>query len=350
MRRRAVGVVSMALVFGTAVPAGAAGSPAVVYSTDTGTKVASADGVVLSEYGPFQFSSLDGNVIAGSRHTPRSEAVVAFNATTGERLYRIRDAFAPVVLANGRKVGFMPDRFGRRDRFFQSVWIRTPRGRLRAVVRFAGRHRTVNARDFDGDGIPLDQAWDAAGRTLALTYGNDVDLFEYDVWVVDVRTREATRVTRGRVSRFPSLSPSGDRLALVREVDRCGQLRRAGDLVVMNADGTDRRTLLPGTCGLYYTDPRWISEDELIALRLDRVAPGQYDQDLVRVDAATGVATDLVTAGDIVFYTASARQQSIAYVRGSETTGFWIYDLSDGSTTHVAEGYIPNLAGTHRLV
>jgi hypothetical protein len=40
---------------------------------------------------------------------------------------------------------------------------------------------------------------------MAVVFGNDVTLFKYDVFVVKVRTREVTRVTRGFVSRFPSL-------------------------------------------------------------------------------------------------------------------------------------------------
>jgi hypothetical protein len=327
-------------------------SSLLVVSLASGLEVATITGDVLSTYGAFQFTSLDGTLFAGSRHTRRSEAVIAFDASTGERLFRVRDAFAPVVLAHGRKVGFMPDRFGHRDPYFSSVWIRNSTGRARQVVRFAGPGRTVNPRDFEGEGIPLDQAWDAAGRTLAVTFGNDVDLFIYDVWVVDVRAGEATRVSRGHRSRFPSLSPNGDRLALVREVSVCGDsdLRRAGDLAVMNADGTDRVVLLEGSCDLYYTDPRWISEDELVAVRIEQVAFDVFENDLVRIDATTGDVTELVATGDISFLSVSAELQKIAYHRSTDTTGFRVYDLATATSTEFATGVIPNLVGTHRLV
>jgi hypothetical protein len=355
MSRRMIVASLLSLASLGAVPATAGGqAPALAYFTDVGIDVTTIDGTVLSSYGPvFQFMSLDGNIFAASRHTRDSEAIITFVATTHERLYRIRDAFAPVVMDDGHKVGFLPDRFGNRDPFFATVWRRTPSGRERPVVRFYGPRSTVPGNVFDGDGIPLEQAWDAAGRMLAVTFGNDIDLFIYDVWVVDARTREATRVSRGRVSRFPSLSPSGAKLALVREVELCGGEgpgRRASDLRVMDSDGTDRVTLLQGTCDLYYTDPRWISEAELAAGRLTRLPSGDYDIDLVRVDATTGVVTDLVATGDVSYFSVSAELQKIVYHRASDPTGFSIYDLALGTSTDLPAGDVPHILGEHRLI
>lgn len=342
-----------ALALLVTAPAGAAEPPAVAYYTDTGVEVATIGGDVISSFGSLDFMSLDGNVLAGSRLTKESEAIIALDATTGERLSRTRDAFAPIALADGRKIGFMPDRFAHRDPYFASVWLRTATGRTRAVVRFYGPNATVNPGGFEGEGIPLDQAWDAAGHTLAVTFGNDVDLFIYDVWVVDARTREATRVTRGQVSRYPSLSPSGDRLALVREMQLCGGEdagHRASDLLAMDADGTNRTTLLEGTCALYYTDPRWISEDELAAARLTRTPSGDYDVDLVKVDAGTGSIDELVATGDVSFFSVSAELQEIAYERTGDSTGFSVYDLALGTSADFATGDIPHIAGAHRLI
>lgn len=349
-------LLALLVPLGLLTPATASEGPPVAYYTDTGVDVAALDGTVLTSFRDFQFFSLDGNLFAGSRHASGGrfrEFVSGNDATTGQRLFRIENAFAPIVLADGRKIGFMPDRFARRDPYFASVWIRNPNGRERAVVRFAGPNRTVDPKDFQGEGIPLDQAWDDAGRTLAVTLGNDVDLFIYDVWVVDVRTREATRVTRGHVSRFPSLSPSGERLALFRETDHCGGPDpgyRAGDLRVMSSTGTDRSLLLGGSCALFYTDPRWISENALVAARLTRVAPGEYDVDLVRVDVATSAVSELVTGGDVGFFNVSAELQLVAFERRDVFPGFSVLDLATGTTTPFADGYLPHLAGAHRLI
>jgi hypothetical protein len=294
-------------------------------------------------------------VFAGSRQLSgnrNGEFVRAADATTGQELFRISNAFAPIVLAGGSRVGFLPDRFARRDPYFATVWIRNAQGRERAVVRFAGPKQTVSPTPFHGDGVPLDQAWDADGRTLAVTYGNDVDLFVYDVWVIDVQSREATRVSTGKVSRFPSLSPSGDRLALVREVDHCGGPEpgfRAGQIRTMSATGADEEVLLDGTCALYYTDPRWVAEDELVAARLTRVSPGVYEVDLVRVDATTAAVTEITSDGDAGFFNVSASLQQVVYERRSVFPGFVVYDLAAETTTVFMDGFLPQLAGVHRL-
>jgi hypothetical protein len=333
--------------------AGAGAPPDVAYTAANGSAVMTAStvtGVDTHSFPAYQWYSLDGDVLAGSRHTHTSEAIVASDASTGERLFKIADAFAPVVLADGRKVGFLPDRFAHRDPWFASVWLRNAAGRERAVVRFAGNHTTVNARDFEGEGAPLDESWSADGNTLAVTFGNDVDLFIYDVWVVDARTRTATRVTKGHVSRFPSLSPSGERLAFLRETENCGGPDpgyRTGDLRIVELGSDARSTLSAGDCDSWLTDPQWISEDELLAARLTRSAPGAYDVDLVRVDATTGVATLLVS--DISSFTASADEQLVAYTTASSVGGFVVRPIASAKTTPFG-GYYPVLSGAHQQV
>lgn len=174
------------VLVGTPAPAG--GPPAIVYSTNAGEQVTTLGGQEFASFAPFQFVSLDGHVLAGSRQLPGGGfgELIRADATTGLKLFTIEDAFAPIVLADGRKVGLMPDRFAHRDPWFSSVWIRNAAGRERHVVQFTGPRRTVGPTGFHGEGIPLDQAWDADGTTLAVTFGNDVDLLVFDVWVVDV--------------------------------------------------------------------------------------------------------------------------------------------------------------------
>jgi hypothetical protein len=333
--------------------AGAGTPPDVAYTSANGSAVNTASavtGVDTHSFPAYQWYSLDGDVLAGSRHTHTSEAIVASNASTGERLFKIADAFAPVVLADGQKVGFLPDRFAHRDPWFASVWLRNAAGRERAVVRFAGKHATVNPKDFEGEGIPLDESWSADGNTLAVTFGNDVDLFIYDVWVVNTATRAATRVTKGHVSRFPSLSPSGERLAFLRETDNCGGPQpgyRTGDLRIVELGSDTRSTLSEGDCDTWLTDPQWISEDELLAARLTRTAPGIYDVDLVRVDATTGVATLLVS--DISSFNASADEQLVAYTTASSVGGFVVRPISTATTTPFG-GYYAVLSGAHQQV
>jgi hypothetical protein len=355
-RRTGIGLcLAVVLALGSAAPASVAAtaSPAIVFFGETGVEIVALDGEAVSSFRSYQWVSLDGDVFAGSRPRPGGgEQIRAFDAATEQELFRIVNAFAPIVLDGGAKVAFMPDRYAKRDPYFASVWLRNGQGREREVVRFAGPGQTVSPTPFHGDGVPLDQAWDDEGRTLAVAYGNDVDLFVYDVWVVDARTREATRVSRGKVSRFPSLSPSGDRLALVREVEHCGGPEpgyRAGEIRVMDATGQDETTLLPGSCALFYTDPRWISEDELVAMRLARVSPGVYETDLVRIDATTADVDEITTDGDAGFFTVSASLHHLVYERRSVFPGFVLVDLATSASTAFAAGFLPQLAGVHRL-
>ena len=332
--------------------AAAATPPELAYSTTdfSHVRTASADGTTVHGFPAYQWYSLDGDVLAGSRHTAASEKIVASDATAGDRLFTIADAFAPVVLADGQKIGFLPDRFGHRDKWFASVWLRNAAGRERAVVRFAGKHATVNPKDFEGEGVPLDASWSSSGDTLAVTFGNDVDLFIYDIWVIDTRTRTPTRITKGHVSRFPSLSPSGDHLAFLRETENCGGPDpgyRTGDLRVVDLTSGARSTIATGDCDTWLTDPQWISEDELLATRLTRTAPGTYDLDLVRVDATTGATTLLVSG--ISFFTASADEQLVVYTLASSTDGFEVRPLGSATTTSFDGSYaVPS--GAHQQV
>jgi hypothetical protein len=339
---------------------GPADDPAVAFWTTEGVKIATLEGQELLSLRDYQYQSLDGNVHAGSRLLSGGgspSVITARDATTGDRLFKIRNARSPVVLADGRKVGFLPDRGGKRDPFVASVWIRNAQGKERRIVQFVGPRRTVTPRGFRMQGGSLDVAFDARGRKLAVSYGFDggdgsVDLLEYDVWVVDVRTRVAIRMTHGRNSRWQSLSPSGERLAVAREVDLCGggyPGYRASDIRVMSTTTYEKVTLLTGTCDLYYTDPRWISEDELVAARLTRQAPEQYAVDLVRVDATTGEVTEIVAGGDVIYLSASASLQQVAYAR-RDVDGFTIHDLATGEVVEFHEGFIPQLAGEHRAV
>jgi hypothetical protein len=113
---------------------------AIAFHTDTGSEVVSLTGYWVSSYGDFQFISLDGNIFAGSRHSKggKSEHITAYNASTGEQTYRIDDAFAPVVVADGNKIASFPDRWANRDPYATSVWVRNRRGKERRIVPLTG--------------------------------------------------------------------------------------------------------------------------------------------------------------------------------------------------------------------
>ena len=182
---------------------------------------------------------------------------------------------------------------------------------------------------------------------MVVVEGNDIDVFEYDVWVVNVVTRAAFRATTGRRSRFAAVSPSGDRIAFLRQEAQCGGPPpgyRAGDLVSMEThEGAPKTTLLDGTCALFYTEPRWISDSALAAVRLTRTTPGVYSSDLVLVDASTHAVTVLAADGDVFALSASPTLDTVAYMRISGNAV--VLDLATLTPVTIPGGIAPKVAG-----
>jgi hypothetical protein len=342
------------LVAVAAAPAAAPGrAPAVAFADNGRVVVARADGTPLRTFPDFGFYSLDGNVFAGSRWLPDAgtDELIGYDAASGKRLFRIRNAFGPIVLDRGRKVAFLPDRDGQRDPQVNSVWIRDNRtGTVRKIVQFSnGGDLPGIPTGLDGEGVPLSVVFDRSGRTMALAEGNDVDLFVYVVWLVDVKTGQARRMTDGTKSRWPALSPDGGRLAVVREHALCAGGLRAGDVELMQTRGPRRTTtLLPGSCSRSYSARGWASPRRLLAFRFLRVGSGEwpYRVDLVSIDVRSGKVNVLVGTGDVAFFSVSPSRHVLAYARDSQP-GFYLRDLKTGCTTHVAQGFAPHLGGDH---
>jgi hypothetical protein len=339
----------------TLAAASTARPPAVAVGTDSGVVTATAAGRLLHRFGVFDTYSLDGRLFAASRLLPEGasafEEVVGYDAVNGQRQFRIANAFAPVVLDRGRKVAFLPDHDGRRDPQVNSVWLRERDGRIRRIVQFSNGPGLPGVdTGFQGEAGLLWVVFDARGRTMAVAEGNDVDLFIYDVWVVDVATGKARRMTTGKRSRWPSLTSNGRHLAVLRERVDCGGPGagfRAGDIQTMGTDGSDHRTLTHGTCARFFTDPKWASDRQLLAARLTRTGPARYRSDLVAIDARSGQVSVVTRAGDMVFFGVSPALHQVAYVRGSQP-GFFLLDLRTGRTRRFAEGFDPRLAGNHQ--
>jgi hypothetical protein len=342
----------------TAGPAGtataAAGDPVAVARVGNGFVTIDGAGAVVRRFAmTADFISLGGNVVAVSRRTgtgaAAAEEVLGLDARTGRQLFRVPDAFAPTVLHDGRKVAFLPDRFARRDKQGNSVWIRHADGSVQRVVQFSnGPGMPGVDNGMHGDGTVLSLSFDATGSHLAVTEGNDAGLFIYDIWGVDVQTGKARRLTTGQKSRFPSVSPDGLRLAYAHERKSCGGPGpgyRAGDLETVRMDGTVRVAVLPGDCARYYTDPLWVSPTQLTAARLTRRADGTYAADLVLVDVPDR-RTSLLASG-ISYADASPHQRRAAFSKPAQT-GFTLLDTSTRRTLDVREGAIPRLSGNAR--
>jgi hypothetical protein len=350
----AAGLVLTSSSAAAAVPTRAPGAPVAVARTGDGFITVDGRGNVLHRF-PMDANhiSLDGDVVAISTMTgfgdDSLEQVIGLDARTGRELYRVRDAFAPTLVDGGRKVAFLSDRWGRRDMQGNSVWLREADGTVRKLVQFSNGPGLPGVDNgMHGDGTVLSLALDRTGSRLLVTEGNDVDLFIYDIWSVDVATGDALRLTTGLKSRFPSLSADGKTAAYFRETELCGGEGagyRTGTIRTVGTDGSRPEVVLRGTCDVIYTDPHWVSPTHLAVARLTRTDDGGYTPDLVRINVAS--RRMVVLAKGINYLNASATGHRAVYGT-NDRDGFTILDTISGRSVRVAEGFLPRLSGDHR--
>jgi Tol biopolymer transport system component len=331
------------------------GEPVLGYWTETELLVADAGGATVRTFPDFDNVSLNNNVLAGEAAAASVDdaRIVGFDATSGERLFRIPLARLPVVTASGRKVAFLPSYH--RDKYGASVWMRTARGTLRQIVRFKpGPGLPGIPHGMKGGAFPLEIALDDRGRTMAVVAGLE-PLRSFDVWLVDVRTKEATRMTRGENSHNPSLSPDGTRLAVrVESPDGCpdpiyGEIL-IGKIRVISRSG-ERNTLTRFDCDVFYDTPRWIDNDSLLAVRVTKDATEGfgYDLDIVRIDVDGGTITEVVTEGNPCCLSVSASLGKVAFLF-SDRPGFKVFDLVTQTTVDFPrEVFAPHLSGENRF-
>lgn len=354
----AVAVLTAAAVLsGLQSPAagGELGPPALGYWTDTHAVVADDSGNELRRFSGFDRFSFTGALLAGEREGKRhsSERVVGFDVTTGDRLFTIRNAMTPVVAPNGGKVFFLPTY--RREEYTRSVWMRGAGGRVRKVAQFKAPGVRGIPHGMGGDGAPLDLAVDGRGRYVAVAFGLET-LRSFDVWIVDTKTRAATRMTRGENSHNASVSPDGEQLVVRVERPKGCPDPVYGDIligkirVIARSTG-EGRDLTEFGCDLFYDTPRWIDDETLLAVRVTKDAGETYgyDLDIVRIDAASGAISDLVTEGNPCCITVSPGLGKVAYGY-SDRRGLGVLDVGSGTILDLDEDvYVPHLSGEGRM-
>jgi hypothetical protein len=334
-------------------PRAAVGAPAVIARTDDGFVTLDRTGGVIRRFtADANHISLGGDVVAystvvGSGMNVR-DVVIGVDARTGRELYRIRDAYAPIVVDGGRRVAFLPDRLAFRDRQGNSVWMREVDGSIRRLVQFrSAAGLPGHDTGMNGEDGPLGMSLDRTGSKLIIAQGNDVDLFIYDIWSVDTVTGAVRRLTTGLKSRFPSISANGKSVAYFRETELCGGEGpgyRAGSLRTVSTDGTKPTVVVHGTCDLFYTDPFWVSPTELAAARLTRTSAGAYTVDLVRISVTTKRVT--VLARGIAYLNASTDHRAV--YQTFDRAGFTVVDTHSRHAVRVSTGFLPQVSGDRR--
>jgi hypothetical protein len=335
--------------------AGPLAEPTIGYWTDTNAVIADADGQEIRSFPDFDKFSLSRNVLAGERRGKRlgHARIVAYDIASGERLFRIPEARLPVVTAGGKRIAFAATQARAED---DSVWMRMAGGRLRKLARFSPGPGLPGIRHgMRAGALPLDYALDKRGRTMALVGGLE-SIRSFDVWLVDVRTKKATRLTRGTHSHMPSVSPDGSKVAVrVESTATCsheieGEYFMGKIRVITPATG-ERKTLTRFDCDHFYNAGSWTDNDSLIATRITRDAGEEFgfDLDLVRIDVATGAITELLTDGNPCCLVVSASLGKVAY-EFADRPGFGVLDVESGTVVDFPAGhYVPHLSGQNRL-
>lgn len=317
--------------------------------------VTDSTGATVRTFPDFDRFSFAGSLLAGQREGKRESSgrIVGYEIPTGDRVFTIADATNPVVSATGGRVAFIPTH--RRDQYVRSVWMRFANGRVRNVAQFRAPGVPGIPHGMGGDGAPLEVALDDRGRYMAVVFG--LESFRmFDVWIVDTKTRAATRMTRGENSHNPSLSPDGGSLAVrVEREESCpdplyGEILIGKIRVVARSTG-EGRDLTEFDCDLFYDTPRWIDDDTLLAVRVTKDAEETYgyDLDVVTIDPASGEIAELVTEGNPCCITASPSLGKVAF-GFSDRRGFAVVDVDSGETVDFDEDvFVPHLAGEGRV-
>jgi len=314
MRRSRLVIAPMAaLVFAVAVVvgapvAGAALPPRISYDTNTGAlRAAALDGVVTASWAnrsPYQ--SMSGGVVAAARPTAGGGSkMIGTDAVTGTALFTIRDAFFPLISGRGTRVVFLPDGnaagAGDRDPTINSVWFNdVAAGTDRRLIRFT-----------DSDRIPLNLAISSSGRRVAVTHGNDQDLFAWDIWTARTDRHRVRRLTTDGNSSYPSFNPAGTRIAFTK---KDGQRSCTGSIWVMGVDGSHPRRVAPATCTRALLRPVWLDPKTLVAWSW---RPHSV-RGLVKIDLASGTTSPLIV-GKVVDYSVSRAlgQMAVRFRDGS---------------------------------
>ncbi len=291
-----------------------------------------ADGTAVATLPATSWWSIGGRLIAIDAGSGGNDVVDVRDTRTGVRRFTITNGFRGLVLPGG-EVAFWPGRNGVRDPVLDSLWIRRANGQVRRVIQLAGGEDTV-----------LSASWDGTGRRAALASGNDVDLFQYDIWLRDRTTARTLRLTRDRRSRWPALRPDGRVLAFTREHGVCPGGVRASDVVLMTIATRRTRVIARGSCTRSYPAPAWLSSGLLVSYRARRTG-ATWAFDVVRIDAHTG-ARRTVPRSTGGFFSVSPTLGQIAFDRAGG--GVEIVNRSLGTVRVLPGASGPSLAGDLR--
>ncbi len=286
--------------------ADAGSGPTIAYwggSGRPGARIAASDGTVLATvHGvDWPYFSLNAGVFTSTRNVDAfRENVLGVDATSGVRLFTVKDAHLSLLTPGAAGLVFTPDREGaggpsERDPTINSVWYRDlTTSAERRLVQFHQPERS-----------PIQLAAAPKRPLVAVTEGNDADLLGFDLWVLRTDRLLHRRLTDDGNSLYPSFSPSGRTIAYTwqDDADSCGSQIR-----LIHPDGSGRRVLATSSCSRRLLRPIWIDSRTLVAWSWNRHGP----TGLVRVDARTGVVSRILRGAMYDYDVSRGRHQVVA--------------------------------------
>src|SRR3954454_17426417 len=219
---------------------------------ETTMKTFRPDGSLARTLTASGFASIGDTRVATDAGSGGNDVVDVRDSRTGSPRYAIPNAFRGIVLPAGQ-LAFWPGRNGVRDPLADSVWIRLGDGRIRKLLQLRGADDTLLSTSFDG-----------TARRLVVANGNDVDLFQYDVWLRDRKTAKTRRLTKDRHSRWPVLRKDGKVVAYTREHGVCAAGQRASDIVLLTLSTGRKRVLTRGSCSRTNPQPAVLPDRNLM--------------------------------------------------------------------------------------
>jgi len=179
----------------------------------------------------------------------------------------------------------------------------TPDGSRIAYLKqiFDDAHSTTRDVIIRGSNAPSDPltvsslvqwiAWSPDGNKLAMVEWNGQKK-QGKIYIYDIATGQKTTILEGdQYIGNIGWSPLGDRLTFYLQSSDF----READIYTLKIDGSDKKRLTPGDGSLIWLDPAWSPDGKWL------VAAGAALQtvQLYRIEADTGVVTQLTTSNDI---------------------------------------------------
>jgi Tol biopolymer transport system component len=255
--------------------------------------------------------------------------MILFDATSGAQGVTVDDAFFPLMMPDGSKVIFLPDGNGSgsgdRDPTVNSVWSYDTASTVeRRLIRFT-----------NADRVPLNLALSPKGRLVAITHGNDADLFQWDIWTARIDEHRTRRLTHDGDSLYPAFSPGGKKIAFTK---KDGTKACRGAIWIMNIDGSGAHRVVAGTCARSLMRPVWLNATTLAAWWWVTEGGITTINGLVTIDLPSGNVHGLAK-GDILDYSVSRSLGILAY-RESDGS-ITIYDIGSGTKTPGPDATLP---------